>query len=440
MASDQAQAAEAMDSEQAVIEEPSGLSTRRIRLRATPDTRGIYAHFGEYEVTSAFQPIYSIAHRRPVGFEGLLRAYTAQGVAVPPGKVFGSAISDAETVVLDSLCWSLHAQNFLSMADEVSWLFLNISPATAIQKDRYGNYLGKLSRQFGLASHRVVIEILEDAVADKGALAEAVAFFKELGCLVAIDDFGAGHSNFDRIWHLAPDIVKLDRSVISQAARNRTVERILPSLVNLIHEAGCLTLIEGVETEVEALMAIDSGIDFVQGYYFGRPTQNPFSSSTSGSVIGPLCEKFKEFADQKRASKRLGLAQYMSEVMQAGRLIESGFPFEKACAKLVQNPRVERCFLLDQTGMQLSRNLEPRPNLGREQARFLPIADAAGANWSRRPYFQRAIAAPGEIQCTRPYLSVTGARICITLSLAIWDSEQMKVLCCDLVCDDNSCA
>ncbi len=415
-------------------------SARGFQAFFVEDGQGVSARFRGYKAASAFQPIYSIAHRKPVGYEALLRAYAEDGTFVSPTDVFAGASSEAETALLDGLCWSLHARNFLSLGEEVSWLFLNISPATAIHGEHYGEYLSELTRQLGLATQRLVIEVLEDAVADKRALAESVAFFKKLGCLVAIDDFGAGHSNFDRIWQLAPDIVKFDRSVIAQATRNPTVVRMLPNLVNLIHEAGCLALIEGIESEEEALIAVDSGIDFVQGYYFGRPAQNPFVSPTTGAGgIDLLCEKFKAFSEHKRALRQLELARYKRGLVHAARAIASGVPFEQACAEVMRHPRVERCFLLDQAGTQLDHNLEASHRRDVGQARFLPVAGTAGANWSRRPYFQRAIVAPGEVQCTRPYLSVTGARMCITLSLALRDGAHLRVLCCDLACDADSC-
>ena len=56
----------------------------------------------------------------------------------------------------------------------------------------------------------------------------------------------------------------------------------------------------------------------------------------------------------------------------------------------------------------------------------------AGTNWQNKPYFRRAMAAPGSIQVTRPYLSVTGPRLCVTLSLACEVEGAMYVLCADL--------
>jgi EAL domain-containing protein (putative c-di-GMP-specific phosphodiesterase class I) len=102
-----------------------------------------------------------------------------------------------------------------------------------------------------------------------------ISHFRQLGCLIAIDDFGAGHSNFDRIWDLQPDIVKIDRRLIQDAGHSRRVERILTGIVSLLHEAGSLVVVEGVETEDEALVAIAANADMVPSESCGLNTIFP---------------------------------------------------------------------------------------------------------------------------------------------------------------------
>src|SRR5690606_9066520 len=61
---------------------------------------------------------------------------------------------------------------------------------------------------------------------------------------------------------------------IDQAITNRHVRRVLPGLVSLVHQAGGLALLEGIETEQQAMIALQADIDFVQGYYFARPAES----------------------------------------------------------------------------------------------------------------------------------------------------------------------
>jgi EAL domain-containing protein (putative c-di-GMP-specific phosphodiesterase class I) len=71
-----------------------------------------------------------------------------------------------------------------------------------------------LLNHFNIPAERVVVEIIEDHCSENTKLLEKCNYYKSMGSLIAIDDFSAGHSNFERIWNLRPDIVKLDRSIL----------------------------------------------------------------------------------------------------------------------------------------------------------------------------------------------------------------------------------
>ncbi|EDK86938.1 conserved domain protein [Burkholderia mallei 2002721280] len=73
-----------------------------------------------------------------------------------------------------------------------------------------------------------------------------------------------------------------------------------------------------------------------------------------------------------------------------------------------------------------------RADRASHETRFLPLADAQGANWLRRPYFRAAIAEPGRVQATRPYLSINEALPCVTLSIAVRVNDALCVLCGDI--------
>lgn len=80
------------------------------------------AEYGEYRLFSAFQPIYSIAHRRIVGVEGLLRAVDSKENLIPPWKLFSQTNND-DVMLLDKLCQVIHIDNFLALDDDNVWIF-----------------------------------------------------------------------------------------------------------------------------------------------------------------------------------------------------------------------------------------------------------------------------------------------------------------------------
>src|SRR5215510_15562581 len=83
-------------------------------------------------------------------------------------------------------------------------------------------------------------------------------------CSSDLDDFGAGYSNFDRIWRLRPDIVKIDREMTRRVTVEPLARRMFTGIISVLHEAGALVCVEGIETEAEALCAIDANADLIQ--------------------------------------------------------------------------------------------------------------------------------------------------------------------------------
>jgi EAL domain-containing protein (putative c-di-GMP-specific phosphodiesterase class I) len=396
----------------------------------------VSGRFGNINLGSAFQPIFSLAHRRAVGFEALLRPQAADGSPLSPLAVFDLAQDEAEGVFLDRLCRVVHARNFMAQADNVSWLFLNVDPMVTVYGKQHGAFFTEMLDRYQISPHRVVVEILEGHIRDESLLVDAAEYYKELGCLVAIDDFGAGHSNFERIWRVQPHIVKLDRSIITQAAANPTVRRIVPNLVNLVHEAGSMVLMEGIETEQEAMIALDSDMDFVQGFYFAKPA-GKLPPITQGRVLlDELCAKFK-LANKKITSRNKDeLHAYLDAFQVFAKQFKAGTDAMDACQALLELPRAERCYLLDNNGRQLGDSFASPRSSSLFDPRFQPLNDSSDAIWARRHYFWRAANRPGEVQASRPYLSIAGGNMCVTLSVAVFCQKELVVLCADLKWND----
>ena len=215
-----------------------------------------HARFGEYTLRTALQPVLSLAHHKPVGYEALLRAYDSQDRLVSPHRMFRKAGDDA--IALDQICRALHLQNCVLQGAANNWIFLNVSPALILEGHSTRTILPRVLERYGVPAHRVVVEILETSAYDEENLARCVQYFRDLGCLVAIDDFGAGESNFERIWRLKPDIVKLDRSMVVEAVRTPRVRRILEALPGTVIVATVLPILmrEGIPAALAIAAAL----------------------------------------------------------------------------------------------------------------------------------------------------------------------------------------
>lgn len=393
----------------------------------------VAAQYRDLTLSSVFQPIFSLSHMRPVGYEALLRAHDARDCPVSPLDVFGSAARQGETLQLDRLTQALHLENFARLGAEREWLFLNVLPASLTDPLQTAALLAAL-RRLGISPRRVVLEVPEQRAEDLDRLADAVRECHAHGFLVALDNFGAGHSNIERIWQLNPDIVKLDRVMLLQHALHRSsgAGAVLHGLVTLLHEAGKLVLMEGIETEHEAQAAMACEADFVEGHYFGRPAPGLPDAATASTCIADLTERYRQQTELRERRDAQRLAPYVRAFERAAERLAAGEPLEDVCWNFLALDHAARCFLLDASGRQAGRNVVLRVDRATREARFLPLADSQGANWLRRPYFRAAIAEPQRVHVTKPYLSINEAQPCVTLSIAVRVNDALCVLCGDI--------
>ncbi|MBF0110903.1 MAG: EAL domain-containing protein [Magnetococcales bacterium] len=386
-------------------------------------------HFAGLSLHGAFQPIYCLSHKRPVGYEGLIRPVDSQGAAVSPGVLFGRAANPEQRVHLDRLCRAVHIHNFVTLGLDEGWLFLNLNPNLFWTFNReMAPFTADLLSHFSLHPRRVVLEILEKSIPDEGLMGELLDHYHDLGCLVAIDDFGSGHANFDRIWRFRPDIVKLDRSIIANAVHNPHARRIVPGLVSLLHQAGAMVLIEGIETHDEAMIALDSEADFVQGFLFGNPmTDLAMVGGVKSDTLKKLTGMFRRrlFGDTRRQFKEIRM--YLDTLETWVERVDSVEDLRLKGEAFATVAGVKRCFILNHRGQQVGKNI----SMG-DSPHFAHIAGGDGADWSRRTYYRRAVGRPGAIQVIGPYFSQPDAGMCITLSIALELSGTTWVFCADI--------
>lgn len=391
------------------------------------------AGFRGLTLRTALQPIYSISHKRTIGYEALIRAQDPDHSNVLPIHLFELPSSDAENLLLDRLCRYLHMQNYSGIEDQLNWLFLNVSPRVVTSGSQTDSFFGNLLAKTKLPPHRIVIEIVEQPTDDADRLRETVAYYRKLGCLTAIDDFGAGHSNFERIWNLSPDIVKLDRKLLTRATEDHKARQILNGIVSLLHQSGCLVLLEGVETSDQAMIAIDAGVDFVQGFYFCRPSTDLAGLCNAPADFDQLLQDYKARHRITQDPTRHLVDLFWNDFQNATKLLQADTSMAQACNDLLNHGPVSRCYLADDQGVQIEDTLISDTGTRGLDPRFKPLESTSKADWYRQQYLKQALAQPGKLHVTAPYLCVTGAYMCVTLSLCFTHRDKQRVLCCDIL-------
>lgn len=388
--------------------------------------------YGGYTVCSVFQPVFSVSHRRAIGYHASLRAHDEDGRHVPSHEVFTQAARRGDLLELGRLAESLHLGNFSAFDSHDEWLFLSLHPA-ALMDTSYGDAMLAGLKALGLPPQRVVLEVPEQAGGETSRFAAIVDSLRKSGFLIALGGFGAKHSNIDRVWHLRPDIVTLDRVILAQASEHSHIERVLPGLVSLLHESGQLVLMGGLSSEREAQIALESNVDFVQGAHFAGPSTDPVEPRLAARIMDGLSASLRERVAARERTQAGRLAPYVKALEDACARVVAGEPLETATQAPLGLPETARCFLLDALGRQIGDNLVPGGRrVSRRAKRFSPLLHSQGASWERRPYFIAAVRAPGRVQVTAPYLSINEAHLCVTASIAAETAQGLQVLCVDM--------
>ena len=159
-----------------------------------------------------------------------------------------------------------------AVQDPHAALGFNISGLTAADR-AWLRLVVSLLRDRPDVARRLTVEITETAALhDIEESARFVGTLRELGCRVALDDFGAGFTSLRHLQALSVDIVKVDGSFVRGLADSHDNQIFLRHLVGLAQGFGLATVAESVETESDAAILRKEGVRFLQGYYFGRPS------------------------------------------------------------------------------------------------------------------------------------------------------------------------
>ena len=214
------------------------------------------------------QPIVTTLTRRTVFHEGLLRLRTETGDVLNASDFILDAeryniVRDVDRRALQLAIVALEKHRGFDIAVNIS------SPTTA--DFSWVQSLDELTLDRRGVVRRLIVEITETAaIEDINRTISFIDSLKELGARVAIDDYGAGHTNFTNLNLFAPDIVKIDSSYV-QKYREPNARKFLEGLVDLSQTLAFETVAEGVETEACAQAMSGLGVTYMQGYLFGAP-------------------------------------------------------------------------------------------------------------------------------------------------------------------------
>ena len=410
-------------------EEEQGL-LNRLEQQIGPCQHGYSAAHQGVTLSTVWQPIISYPHQQVVGVEALVRGKTEHGKLLNCEALFNTDNICGDRLALEQLSRMMHLKNFQRLEPFPGWLFLNFSPAImSLCGD--SSIFKQMLQKMEIAPNRVVIEVVETGAENGDALNCTVEQLRHAGCLIALDDFGAGHSNLDRVWSLQPEVVKLDQSLVQRSANCTRTQKLLPRLLELLHQAGSMVVAEGVETVEQALVLWDSGVDMVQGNLFCKPSHELPQKDTISSLLSSLSIQSKRNWQRDTSRRRRVFDHFAHFMRQASMGLGRGGRIEVACRQLLKQAGVRRCFVLDELGCQIERY--DVANASRQNTMALSSLDKEiHSDWGRRNYFRKAIDHPDRVYLSQPYLSIADGNLCTTMSVCFRSRMGLRVLCCDI--------
>lgn len=222
-------------------------------------------------LTVYFQPIIDHKDNSVYAHEALIRGIDKVGEIIAPNILFEQAKQVDLLFQLDELCRT----TIIKVAAELNIqtkLFINFTPTAIYDPVHCLKKTDEAVTKYNLNKEIIVFEVIEsERIKDYAHLDNILKYYKARGYQTALDDVGSGYTTLDTICALKPDLIKIDQSIIRNIETNQANQKTLNNYINTAKAHDMLVLAEGVETKAEYDYLKTLNIDYMQGYYLGKP-------------------------------------------------------------------------------------------------------------------------------------------------------------------------
>jgi diguanylate cyclase (GGDEF)-like protein len=228
------------------------------------------------ELFVLYQPVFDLQSGSMLGAETLVRWHHSERGVIPPAEFIPVAerrglITAIGDFVLNEACGQLASWSRAGVCPERLTIGVNLSGRELREPGLVSRVAATLERH-GIAPNRLVLEITENVlIGELGDAHRAIESLIALGVRIALDDFGTGYSTLAHLRQLRTDILKIDRSFVSQLSASSRDREIIAAVTGMAHALGMTVVAEGVETQAQRDELTAIGCDAAQGYLFARP-------------------------------------------------------------------------------------------------------------------------------------------------------------------------
>ena len=360
--------------------------------------------FSENGLEPYFQPIIAIDQSGIMGYE-LLSRYVEGGEVKSLGSFYADpSISSDEKLETDRIVRRKGMVQFARFSSGNEKIFINIRIDWLI---KYASVPEKLpticwAKELGIAYDRIVIELSEeDFNAPYEKYSIPLGYYKTLGVLIAIDDYGVKGSNIHRVAEVSPDIIKIDMSLVQHSERGYQYRNFLKHTTALCEDLGIEVVYEGIENENQLKNCISSHGRYYQGFLLAKPfptiSQIPFNAECFKKSL------YQNLIDSNDSKKK---GDSIKSEMDTAFADFGGNSFTKPEKDIFDDcilreytdsiPKyVKRIYICNRYGFQLSSNIEFGDTIH--------LIDKSGKNWAWRGYFNKALRFITD--CSQSYLT-----------------------------------
>ena len=214
-----------------------------------------------------FQPIVDTKTSKIVKYEALMRMIDEKGEYLSPIHFLELAKKNKLYPKLTKIIIEKTFEIFKNIDAQVS---INLSVHDVLNEDVYSTIIEKL-HEYKLGD-KIVFELIEsDGIENYKEVIEFINEVKKTGAKISIDDFGTGYSNFEYIMKLKVDYIKIDASMIKDIDKNLNSQMVTETIIDFARKMNIQTIAEFVHSQSVFDVVKEMGIDFAQGYFFGKP-------------------------------------------------------------------------------------------------------------------------------------------------------------------------
>nr|MCR4588378.1 EAL domain-containing protein [Lachnospiraceae bacterium] len=221
-----------------------------------------------------YQPIYHKEKQKICSAEALVRLFDDEIGFVPPDEFIPIAERNGMIVEMGVQVFSQVCEMITSVdmdALGLDYIEVNLSTLQCMNSELAESFK-KVLEDYHVDAKYINLEITESAaVNNPDMLLSTMKRLREIGFGFSLDDYGTGYSNFTYMFEMNFDIIKLDKSILYKADRDRKADVILRNSIRMLKEMDFEVLMEGVETKRQKDMVEALGCDLLQGYFFSRP-------------------------------------------------------------------------------------------------------------------------------------------------------------------------